>query len=410
MREERFIDSAIRKALGRRTSGAASSCPDENLLAAYLEHSLSDREKLRLESHFSDCASCRDLLALSMKIAGEEPIPAGEPVRSRERKLLFRFSVPLAAAAALVLGIGMATLFLLTRELRKPETAEVAQRTPPPAAPVPGPTPQVLRDSSASAVEPGKPSAPRQAPSQVARMEAAADETIRTKDKEGRMEQQPAPAEYAHSPESEQKLSRDDRIASNEAANKSAEWKGETQAAAARAPAGSETGPAKVAGGPVGGVVGGILSPARTAEEPAAREVAGQAAVLTTDSGGISTEAQDRGAGHAAKSRRAALAAAPTSAADSRLRDVIRGVAADQKAGKRSDSAIRVVGGRAFGLYEGLWIDMKCIDNPDAELVDLSPDSPELDEARKVVPGLDELRRGGLPILLSWKGKIWVVR
>ena len=408
MGEERFIDSAIRKALGHQLSRASSSCPDENLLAAYLERSLSDQEKSRLETHVSDCASCRDLLALSMKAAGDEPMSAGETGSSRERMLLFRFSVPAAAVAALVLGIGIGTLFLLNRELGKPDRTEVAQQTSP--APVSRPVPQARRDSSASPVAPEKDSTPRQAPAQVARMDAAADEMNRAKSKEGRAEARPAPAYYAHPPEPERKLSMSDRIASNEAAEKPAEWRGEIQADAAKAAAGVETGSAKVTGATVGGVVGGILPPARPVEEPAAREVAPQAAVLTADSGGVKTEAQDRVAKMAVKSRREALSTASTSLAESRLRDIIRGVAADEKAGKRPDAATRVIGGRTFELHEGFWVDLKCLDNPDAELIECKQGSPGFDEVLKNVPGLVELRRDGLPILLDWNGKIRLIR
>jgi hypothetical protein len=410
MSEERFIDGAIKKALGRRTSGAASSCPDENLLAAYLEHSLSDQEKSRLESHVSDCASCREVLALVMKTAAEELMPVGEIRSWREKKLFFRFSAPLAAAAALVLGIGMATLFLLTRELRKPERTEVAQHTSPASVPASSPIPQARRDASAPPVGPEKGSTPGQAPAPVAKMEAAADEMNRAKDKEGRAEEQRLPGEYAHSPEPERKVSMAERAALNEEANRPAEWEGKSEEGRGTAQARGETSSVKATGGPVGGVVGGILSPARTAEEPAAREVAPQAAVLTADSGDVRTEAQDRVAKPAMKSQRAALSTASASAMESKLRDVIRRVAADEKAGKRSDSATRVIGGRTFELREGFWIDLKCMEDPDAELIELNPGSQELDEVRKAVPGLDELRRGGLPVLLSWSGRICVVR
>jgi hypothetical protein len=218
------------------------------------------------------------------------------------------------------------------------------------------------------------------------------------KDKETRAKEQPVSTEYALPSEPEGELSKADRLASNEATSKPAEWKGESGTRAATAQAGS------------GGVVGGILPPPRPVEEPAAREAAPQAAVMTQDSGAARVQAQGREAKLEARSQRASFSTAPATAAESGLRDAIRRVTEDKKSGKRSDSAARAIGGRVFELSGGFWVDLKCTGHADAELIECKQGSPGFDEVLKTVPGLDELRRDGLPILLDWNGKICLIR
>jgi hypothetical protein len=225
---------------------------------------------------------------------------------------------------------------------------------------------------------------------------------IPAKDKETRAKEQPVSAEYALQSEPEGEGSKADRLASNEATNKPAVWKGESGTGAATAQAGG--------GGVVGGVVGGILPPPRPVEEPAAREAAPQAAVITQDSGAARVQAPEREAKLEARSQRASFSTAPATAAESGLRDAIRRVTEDKKAGKRSDSAARAIGGRIFELSGGFWVDLKCTGHPDAELIECKQGSPGFDEVLKTVPGLDELRRDGLPILLDWNGKICLIR
>ncbi len=398
MREERFIDSAIKKALGRQGPGTASSCPDENQLAAYLERGLSDQERSRLENHASECASCQELLALSMKTAQDEPLPAAQMGFSRERRQLLHFSVPLAAIAVLVLGVAMATLLLLTREFSKPERTEIAQQMPPAGTPESREMRRTAPESSTVPVEPVKPSSPSLPPAQASRMRGAADQMAPAKDKEVQAQEQPITADYMHVPETEGKLSKADRIASNEAVHKPAVWKGR-----------SET---EAAGGVVGGVVGGVLPPPRPAEETAAREAAPQSAAVALDSGAAKTEALSPTARQAMKSQRASLSMAAAPAAESRPREVIRRMAADEKAEKHRDSRTRVIsiGERTFELNGGFWVDLKCVRNPDAELIECKQGLAGFDEVLKTVPGLAELRRDGLPILLEWNGKICLIR
>lgn len=48
-----------------------SDCPDEELLAAYIEDSLSQKDKSKIEEHLLLCSECIDTLAVSSKVAKE---------------------------------------------------------------------------------------------------------------------------------------------------------------------------------------------------------------------------------------------------------------------------------------------------------------------------------------------------
>lgn len=65
----------------------------------------------------------------------------------------------------------------------------------------------------------------------------------------------------------------------------------------------------------------------------------------------------------------------------------------------------RVISGRTFELYSGYWIDLECVKYIDSEFVEYEAVAPESEEIREAMPGLDELRRAGIPLLLHWRGK-----
>src|SRR5574337_231189 len=52
--------------MGRLAAEEPRSHPDVDLLAAFAERSLPERERLQLLGHLSRCADCRQLLALSL--------------------------------------------------------------------------------------------------------------------------------------------------------------------------------------------------------------------------------------------------------------------------------------------------------------------------------------------------------
>jgi hypothetical protein len=71
-------------------------------MAAYLEASLTPREMTEFESHVSNCAACREILAVSMKI--EPKRDAELPSAAGSRKTLFRFSISVPVLGTLILA------------------------------------------------------------------------------------------------------------------------------------------------------------------------------------------------------------------------------------------------------------------------------------------------------------------
>jgi hypothetical protein len=102
------IDGLIRKMLSGRGHDSSEHCVNENLMAAYLETSLSPKEAAEFESHVSDCAICREALAIAIRMGGqEEPgVISAEPGRIR-----FRFFKLVPIAGVLILLIALIPTF-----------------------------------------------------------------------------------------------------------------------------------------------------------------------------------------------------------------------------------------------------------------------------------------------------------
>jgi hypothetical protein len=100
------IDGLIRKMLSARAQDSSELCVNENLMAAYLEASLSPEEMADFESHVSGCAICRETLALAIRLGEREE--ANRPVVAtklrKERSRFFRF-VPVAGVMILVIAM-----------------------------------------------------------------------------------------------------------------------------------------------------------------------------------------------------------------------------------------------------------------------------------------------------------------
>ena len=62
----------LEEALESKAAGEAqgSACPDAEILAAYAEHGLSDREASRWDGHIADCSRCQKIIA-SVVLSGE---------------------------------------------------------------------------------------------------------------------------------------------------------------------------------------------------------------------------------------------------------------------------------------------------------------------------------------------------
>ena len=55
--------------------------PDPDLLAAFAEKSLNDRERSQVLQHLADCADCRDVVSLAMPEIESTPAPGAESSR-----------------------------------------------------------------------------------------------------------------------------------------------------------------------------------------------------------------------------------------------------------------------------------------------------------------------------------------
>lgn len=78
--------------------------PDANLLAAFLERTLTERERTQVLSHLAECAECREIAALTLPAAAEAAEPARAPVGSGwSVRPILRWGALAAALAAVVL-------------------------------------------------------------------------------------------------------------------------------------------------------------------------------------------------------------------------------------------------------------------------------------------------------------------
>ncbi len=423
MGEERYMNGAIRRALAGRIRPEVGPCPDLNLTAAYLEGALSGEERADIEAHAAGCSSCRSLLALSIVISDEERKKAESPAPPlTERRVLFRFSIPVSALALLLLTAGLAAFLAWNQFAKRPESTELAE----------------MRDRQAPAQAtpesglPGSPSVSRmEAPTTAAQAPDKGEMSTTTKPGGRRLEQ---PAEALRAPAAPAyELERD------ESAGKKAETayaadmdlkSGENEAVPG-APAASPKAEAKTVGGVPGGVVGGIMAPRPVEEaasrisEPAALQVTGRAG---REAGEVMAPAKDDLALRKEKAlgERSDAAPVPLQTREN-PREVLRQLAGAGKDSGAADSARarsdrsfaaavvmkdgtvtgsrHLISGRTFELHSGYWIDLECVKYLDSELAEYAAGAPESEETRKVMPGLDELRRTGIPVILHWKGK-----
>jgi Putative zinc-finger len=96
------FDRALRAAA--RRGRAAGPCPDAALLAAYVDRGLSPAERVAIEKHVADCASCMEHLALlgAVDLAAETPPAPGVAWSPASVLRRWGWLVPVATAALLV--------------------------------------------------------------------------------------------------------------------------------------------------------------------------------------------------------------------------------------------------------------------------------------------------------------------
>src|SRR5687767_16021255 len=94
---DKWLRQLLRRRSGQATATPASDvCLDAETLAAWVDGGLNAKERAIAENHASNCARCMALLAA---LARSEP---EVPSHSAPRRALFKWLVPVAAAATVV--------------------------------------------------------------------------------------------------------------------------------------------------------------------------------------------------------------------------------------------------------------------------------------------------------------------
>jgi hypothetical protein len=96
--DDKAIDGLLRRSLARE-QGAGGPCPELDVLAAYFERTLDADEMASHELHFSQCARCREQLALILRAKTLVEIPAAQ-VLAVAAAAAPRFKAASAAASA----------------------------------------------------------------------------------------------------------------------------------------------------------------------------------------------------------------------------------------------------------------------------------------------------------------------
>jgi len=134
----------ILRAQERGGARAGWRCPDEAHLAAYVEHHLPAADQARIETHLADCEACRDQVSFLVRPPADAAGTVAPQVLSRARDLvppvrsfwavpLMRWGTMTAAAACVVLAVGLFRLQAPQEPLAEPP----APTAPAAVAPVP---------------------------------------------------------------------------------------------------------------------------------------------------------------------------------------------------------------------------------------------------------------------------------
>jgi hypothetical protein len=102
------VSKIIRSRLGQQAARQSDGHPDPNLLAAFAESSLLERERTDVLAHLANCTDCREYLAVAFSTAEFESNKAIHPQRSSVRHWFrtWRWFVT-AAATCCVIGVAL---------------------------------------------------------------------------------------------------------------------------------------------------------------------------------------------------------------------------------------------------------------------------------------------------------------
>src|SRR6516162_2541426 len=79
--------------LGQMTAKQFAEHPELNLLAAFVEHTLTNEEREAIVAHLGECADCREQVAIAVKFSGSESEQDARTKRSWWQALLVFFPI-----------------------------------------------------------------------------------------------------------------------------------------------------------------------------------------------------------------------------------------------------------------------------------------------------------------------------
>ena len=434
------IDGLIRKSLSAGVRRAPDHYVDENLMAAYLEASLSPQEMSAFEAHVSDCAACQELLAVYMKLQPhkDDDLPNGA---LSDKKTLFRFSIPIPALGVLLVCVVIAAVFFRFQN-KTPESTgkdQVAELQ----APVQQPEAQFAepREKLSQAVSSPAPrtAAPSIAQTGAARMEKQGTSVGSIDMPAARLDKlaeaipsrlsPPAPVPVSASIaagvlpaadsilESEQKKEQGAAVSTG-----TNEWKAATALSDSKAKAETKAGvPAALHDKPSEAALYEALSaaPAAVPEPSKANMLSAADRNPESKPGKDGSAAAPSGADERdavvsirtqqplsrpriyAVQNRIATSLYTTSSVESTLRFAIKNLDSDIKSAES-----KAIADRVYIKNSGYWIDKQCTEHADSEIVELAPEAPEYKAILAQYPGLKAI----FPVIVYWQGRICVFR
>jgi hypothetical protein len=436
------IDGLIRKSLSAGVRRTPDHYVSENLMAAYLEASLSPQEMSAFEAHVSECATCQEILAVYVKLQPHED--DGLPNEALpEKKTLFRFSIPIPVVGALLVCAVIAAVFFRFQhkpkedagnqvaELRAPEPQPAAQpmdrmsQNAPKPAPFPPELRMGLESGSArkeAAVLEKKGKAGGSVDSPVARFDKLSESIPSAVSPPVPVPVSASVAVGALSAapgilESEQKKERgsiapamtNERNAVSVTSERKATAVTEAGLPAAQLGKPTETAPFEAS----------AVAPST----PSAPSKAGT--LSAADSSLVSKQNKDGGAVvPAAADERDAIASIrtqqpvsrphiyaaqnriagslyTTSSVESTLRFAIKNLGSNVKSAEAKTIADRV-----YYKNMGYWIDKQCTEHTNSEIVELASEAPEYTAILAKYPDLKAI----FPVIVYWEGKTCVLR
>ncbi len=437
------IDGLIQKMLPARPAGSSGNCADENLMAAYLEASLSPREAADFEAHVSKCDSCQEILALAMKLqsqSGEHRLqqPAGS------KRMLFRFSIPVPVLGALVVAVVLSAVFLRfpnkpDQKHENPQIAEVRRsvlETQQKELKRTETLPQEPSFVSAKSARMDSASRPRKSSVDAARLQSSG----MPKNEDARLSADYrtdlAPITPQLSPEAAPavpapaSVATGDLVQAFQEANESRKVPGEKGTAAATAKGEVKEGTLETAAKGTAGTVPGAVPVGDLAQRlllaPSPAPVIGAAqpqqdapapATVAVAQAQQVGKAKDAAVDEAASIRvqeavarphvyavqnRIAIAhyTSPSVAASVRL------ALKDLDSPAQKPAASRKIGERLFYRKSGYWIEKDCLKHPDAAIVEITPEASEYAQILKDYPEIGPL----VPALIYWNSRLYLLR